>query len=177
VKWKNIDAGPSYYYITATVTEWLPLLQRPSIRSIVCPSIRDALDQCGGSMAAYVIMPDHLHLLVWLPESGLLHRFNKLWRGCSGRRIPQLLERQGDRQSLAVLAAHARSGCRYATWKEQVRAVAVWSKRQLHVKIAYTHANPIRKGFVSTPGEWLHSSWRFYEMQEDVDFLITPPEV
>ena len=114
MKWKNIDVGPSYYYITGTITKWLPLLSRPDIRQMVCEDITVAARECGGSIAAFVVMPDHLHLLVFLPEQGLLHKFNKLWRGRSGRHIPALLEKQGEVDILAVLAAHANGGCKYA---------------------------------------------------------------
>ena len=149
MKWKNIDAGAAYYYITGTVTEWLPLLARPSIREMLCADIAAALNECAGSLSAYVIMPNHLHLLVYLPERGLLHKFCRLWRGRSGRHIPQLLEKQRDAESLRALAAHANGKCHYAAWKEQVRAVAILSKHQLDVKIGYIYANPVRRGLVS----------------------------
>ncbi len=28
MKWKNVDIGPEYYYITGTVTQWLPQIGR-----------------------------------------------------------------------------------------------------------------------------------------------------
>lgn len=174
MKWKNIDVGPAYYYITGTVTEWLPLLSRPSIREIVCADIRAALHACGGSLAAYVIMPNHVHLLVHLPEAGLLHKFCKLWRGRSGRHIPHLLEKQGDVESLQILARHANGGCRYAAWKEQVRAVAMWSPKEIMVKINYIHANPVRRGLVADLSDWPRSSRRFYERGENIEIGIVP---
>ena len=89
MKWKNIDVGAAYYYVTGTITEWLPLLNRADILRRVCDDIKVALEACGGTLAAFVIMPDHLHLLVYLPDNGLLHKFIKLWRGRSGRHIPK----------------------------------------------------------------------------------------
>ena len=71
MKWKNIDVGPGYYYITGTLTEWLPLLKRADIRELVCAEIRQALADWGGSQAAFVVMPDHVHLFVCLPEGNL----------------------------------------------------------------------------------------------------------
>ena len=53
MKWKNIDIGASYYYITGTVTEWLPLLDRADIRNRVCDDIRAALEACGGWLVAW----------------------------------------------------------------------------------------------------------------------------
>lgn len=170
MKWKNIDIGPAYYYITGTITQWLPLLARPYIRQMVCDDISIAAREVNGSIAAYVIMPEHLHLLVYLPENDTLHKFNKQWRGRSGRHIPSLLSKQGDVESLKVLSAHANGGCKYAVWKEQVRALAIWSKPKLYEKISYIHANPVRRELVVHPGDWEHSSWRFYEHGEQVDF-------
>jgi hypothetical protein len=33
MKWKNIDAGASYYYITGMFVEWLPLLDNSNAQS------------------------------------------------------------------------------------------------------------------------------------------------
>ena len=174
MKWKNIDIGPGYYFITGTVVEWLPLLQRPSVRTIVCSAISAATDQSSGSIAAYVIMPDHLHMLVHLPEADSLHKFNKQWRGRSGRHVPKLLEEQGDWQTLSVLARHANGGCRYAFWKEQVRALAVWTPAKLQTFVDYIHGNPVRRGLVDDPCDWPHSSFRLYATGEQVDLRVVP---
>jgi putative transposase len=163
MKWKNIDIGAGCYYITATFTEWLPLFTRPEIRELVCEEITNALAECGGSVAAFVIMPDHLHLLVYLPDKDLLHRFCKLWRGRSGRKIPRILEAQGDADSLSVMTKHANAVSSYAVWKEQVRALAVWSEPKLAAMLNYIHANPVRRRLVTNPEDWEFSSYRFYE--------------
>jgi len=41
--WKNRDVGQGYYSITGAITEWLPLLERPSICKMVCEDIAAAL--------------------------------------------------------------------------------------------------------------------------------------
>ncbi len=87
MKWKNIDIGASYYCITGTFVEWLPLLNNAIVRDIVRDEIARALLECGGYVSALVLMPDHVHLLVYLPDGGQLHRFNRLWRGRSAQRI------------------------------------------------------------------------------------------
>jgi len=56
MKWKNIDIGPAYYYITGTITQWLPLLSRPDIRQVVYDDISTALQECGGSISAFVMI-------------------------------------------------------------------------------------------------------------------------
>jgi REP element-mobilizing transposase RayT len=175
VKWRNTDLGAAYYYITATFTEWLPLLNRQDIRLIICEEIARSLVECRGSLSAYVLMPDHLHLVVYLPEPGLLHRFNKLWRGRSARRITVLLEVQSDSATLELMARHANGGTRYAVWKEQVRALAIWNEPKLNAMVNYIHGNPVRRGLVEAPGEWRFSSWGHYEQGEHGLLEVVPP--
>ena len=174
VKWKNIDIGPAYYYITGTITEWLPLLNRPDIRQIVYDDIKVAVNELNATIAAFVIMPEHLHLLVFLPDEGILHKFNKKWRGRSGRHIAELLVKQNDKDILTVLAKHANGKCKHAIWKEQPRALPIWKKEKLYAKIDYIHANPVRRKLVESPGDWEHSSWRYYERGESVGLDIGP---
>ena len=177
MKWKNIDVGPAYYYITGTLTEWLPLLKRAGIRELVCAQIKYALAECGGSLAAFVIMPDHIHLLVYLPEANLLHKFNKLWRGRSGYKIIKLLKANAEPGILEVMASHANGKANYAAWKEQPRALAIWNKKKLDAMIDYIHYNPVRRGLVALPEEWPYSSYRFYERGETVALEVVPPEL
>jgi len=59
-------------------------------------------------------------------------------------------------------------------WKEQVRALAVWSKPKLYTKVDYIHANPVRKNLVMHPKDWEHSSWRFYERGEENELALMP---
>ncbi|MCX6345200.1 MAG: hypothetical protein NT018_08995, partial [Armatimonadetes bacterium] len=94
--------------------------------------------------------------------------------GRSGRHIPGVLKKQGDIESLNVMAEHANGGCQYAAWKEQVRALAIWNAPKLYEKISYIHANPVRRGLVKHPGDWLYSSYRFYEHEEQVCLPVVP---
>jgi len=175
MKWKNVDAGQGYYYITATFTRWLPLLRRQDIRVIVCAEIARAVSDCGGSITAFVLMPDHLHLLVYLPREGLLHRFCMLWRGRSARRITALLEAQTNHAVLALMAAHARKGRRYAVWKERVRTLPITGRTKLNAMINYIHANPVRKRLANGPAEWPLSSYPLYERGDTTALDVIPP--
>ena len=176
MKWKNIDVGAAYYYITGTLTEWLPLLKRADIRELVRDQIKYALVECGGSLAAFVIMPDHVHLLIYLPEANQLHKFNKLWRGRSGYKIIRLLKANREVQILDTMAAHANGNAKYAAWKEQPRALAIWNTKKLHAMIDYIHHNPVRRSLVASPEEWPYSSYRFYEQGEAVALEVVPPQ-
>lgn len=174
MKWKNIDIGAAYYYITGTFTEWLPLFRNSEVREIVTNEIMQTLNECSGIISAFAMMPDHLHMLVYLPEEHLLHRFNKLWRGRSAHRITKYAEQRGSKKILEIIASHANGHSRYAVWKEQVRSLPIYSRDKLYAMINYIHANPVRRRLAQEPEEWEFSSWRFYERGERVVMDITP---
>ena len=43
----------------------------------------------------------------------------------------------------------------------------IWTAEELHQKIAYMHANPVRRGLVEDLGDWPWSSWRAWEYGTD----------
>jgi putative transposase len=177
MKWRNLDVGAGYYYLTATLVEWLPLLRREDVRGVVCAEIAKALSRCEGSVTAFVLMPDHLHLIVYLPREGVLHAFNRHWRGRSARRIIDGLQQRDDRQTLDVLARHANGECRYALWKEQVRCLPVVTEEKLGTLISYIHANPVRRGLVASAEDWPSSSFGYYEGGDSVALDVVAPVI
>ena len=174
MKWKNIDIGPAYYYITGTFTEWLPLFRREDVRGMVCEEITKTLEEQRAWLSAFVLMPDHLHLLTYLPEQGILHEFCKRWRGRSAIRILATLKAQGDDATLEVMARHANGKAQYAVWKEQPRALAIYSEQKLNAMVNYIHANPLRRRLVENPEDWVLSSYGFYEHGLEMVLPVRP---
>jgi putative transposase len=143
----------------------------------MCDEIARAVAEHDASVAAFVLMPEHLHLLVYLPKEGLPHRFCMLWRGRAARRVTALLERSSDCATLNAIAEHARPGRRYRVWKEQVRSLPITTERKLTTIVDYIHSNPVRRGLVQGPAEWELSSCRHYECGGPAALEIVPPMV
>ena len=68
-------------------------------RMLDCEPLRDALlellaqklKEYTGICSGYVVMPDHVHVIVWFEESGQLSRFMKSWKQTSSQRLKKLL--------------------------------------------------------------------------------------
>jgi len=61
----RIHADSSVYFITYTVVEWLPVFVSGAANSIVTDSFRHCHEKKGLRINAYVIMPTHLHAIVF----------------------------------------------------------------------------------------------------------------
>jgi putative transposase len=97
-------------------------------------------------MYGYVVMPEHVHLLVNEPERDTLAR------------AMQSLK-QGVARRLALRAEDS-------FWQARYYDFNVWSERKFVEKLRYIHRNPVKRGLVPRPEDWLWSSFRHYATGE-----------
>src|SRR4051794_28887573 len=64
----TISKDSQALYITAVAKDRLPVFQTDAIKTITCQAIDEARTSCGFLLFAYVIMPDHMHLLADSPR-------------------------------------------------------------------------------------------------------------
>jgi len=78
------------------------------------------------------------------------------------------------RKVLEVMARHTNGKSQYAVWKEQVRALSIYSPKKLYAMVDYIHANPVRRKLVTHPADWAFSSSQFYERGEQFGLTVEP---
>jgi putative transposase len=101
--------------------------------------VREKYDLC---IYGYVIMPEHVHLLVSEPERGTLAQ------------AMQSLK-QGVARRLALRAADS-------FWQARYYDFNVWSEPKFVEKLRYIHRNPVRRGLAARPENWAWRSFRHY---------------
>jgi putative transposase len=89
----------------------------------------------------YVVMPEHVHLLVSEPERGVLaDALKSLKQGVSRRLVGE--------------AEHF--------WQKRYYDFNVRNYRQFVEKLRYIHRNPVKRGLCERPEDWEWSSFRQY---------------
>ena len=122
---------------------------------------------------AYVIMPEHVHLLVFPAE---------------GSEISRILRRIKKPMTDRVLAWVTRNSPSFLARMEERRPSGktshrfwqpgggydrnVLSAEEIHEKLRYIHANPVRRGLAAGPAEWAWSSFRAWEEGLDEPIAI-----
>ena len=131
------------HFVTFSCYHRLAYLENPLSRDLV----EEALDRMRFryklEVAGYVVMPEHVHLL--LSEPG--------------------------RDSLAVgLQALKISVGKQAKqrpfWQARYYDFNVYTRAKRVEKLQYIHANPVKRGLVEKPEDWLWSSCRYYQTGE-----------
>jgi len=140
-RWHNYYVDGMVHFCTATVNEWQPLLD-DTAAGVLYRQWREAGTLFEVRVLAYVIMPNHIHLLLWSE---------------SGENVRKFVQRMLSRSSKII----GRGG---KFWKERLRVVCIYSRHILRTKLDYIHANPVKRGLVREPADWMHSSFRQLEM-------------
>ena len=117
---------------------------------------------------AYVIMPEHAHVVLLPREQVRISSILTTIKQSSSKRALHWV-RQNAPAFLAQMADVQPNGTRhYRFWQRgggydrNLRTV-----QDVHEKIGYVHANPVRRGLVSEPDEWQWSSCRAWTTGEN----------
>lgn len=160
----------SLYFVTFTCYRWLPLIETTGAYDAVYKWF-DYLRGKSVFISAYVIMPNHLHALLYFPR---MPRSLNTIIGNAKRfmayEIIDRLEKAGEKHLLkelycGVSGRKRGKGQRHRVFEESFDAKECYSREFVYQKLDYIHRNPVRgkwqlaADFVQYP----HSSAAFYE--------------
>lgn len=146
-------------FITAVAKDRLPVFRTYAIKVITCNAIDEARTSCGFLLFAYVIMPDHLHLITDSPRKpSTVLQFIK---GIASRRLLGHLKEGNYETSLRKLEHDDwKRNHRYSLWQHDSDVFSIVSESTFMEKVNYIHQNPVRAKLVERTDEYLFSSAR-----------------
>jgi putative transposase len=147
------------YYLTAVAKDRLPIFRGDEIKSIACSALNEARGSGGFSLYAYVVMPDHIHVITdsALRPSKTLQFIN----GITARRIINYLKEHNYQESLKKLRHEIRPRrYGYSLWDHHPDARLLLTEEMLMQRVHYTHRNPVRGGLVERAEDYKWSSVR-----------------
>ena len=148
-------------FITAVAKDRLPIFRTDAIKLITCAAIDEARTSAGFMLFAYVLMPDHIHVLTDSP-----HKPSKVLqfiKGIVGHRVIAHLKEQSYESSLRKLQHHDwKRNHRYSLWQHDSDVFVVTSESMFMQKVNYIHLNPVRADLIEKPIDYRWSSARFW---------------
>lgn len=176
IKWKH-DNGYAFYFCTFTCHQWLPLFEITQAYDTVYKWFQ-YLSTKQVYVAAYVIMPNHVHCLLYFPAPGFdLNKIIANAKRFMAYEIIRRLNAQSAHELFKKLAtdvsAHERrKGQLHKVFAESFDAKPVYSEAFFQQKVDYIHHNPVSgkwqlaTDFTAYP----HSSASFYEHNRVLHF-------
>ena len=157
------------YFVTTVVYNRLRIFTRPSTIIPIYDSLNFYCAHLKVRLLGYVVMPDHLHLLLWPMHEADVKAFMRDFKTFTAKRIIRQAEAEGQHDWLdAFERAGAEIGrSKHKVWQDDFWEVTVYNERFLRQKLNYIHRNPVRHGLVKEPDEYVYSSYRSYVFGED----------
>jgi REP element-mobilizing transposase RayT len=168
----QISRDSQALFITAVTKDRLPVFRTDAIKVVTCKALEEARNSGRFLIFAYVIMPDHLHLLTDCPNTSAdVLRYVK---GLTGRRVIDYLKEHGYQSSLAKLRHQQwKRKHTHSLWQQEKNVLSIFSESMLMQKVNYIHLNPVRAEMCDAPVDYRWSSARFWRrLQTDYEPLM-----
>ena len=138
---QRFQQAESLHFITFSCYRRLPLLADPSAKSIVEHHLELTRSRHNARVYAYVLMPEHVHLLINEPAGILVGQFLKVLKQQTSRLL------KGDRKQF---------------WQVRYYDRNIRGEEERTDVIRYIHRNPVKRGLVAAPELYAWSSFRHY---------------
>ena len=151
------------HFVTFTVVGWVNAFTRPKYKDFLIENLEYYRDVRGLIIHAYVIMDNHLHLVLASekePLSDLIRDYKK-W---TSRQMLKMIhaKRESRRQWMIELfraAGEANPNNRkFQFWIQGNHPKILYSKKFARQKINYIHQNPVKAGIVFRAEDYIYSS-------------------
>jgi len=170
---KRIYGFGHLHFITFSCYRRLPLLGSAKARDRFVRVLDQVRKESGFKLVGYVVMPEHVHLLLSEPARGTPSTVLKVLKQRVSRRLrPKRRRNSSPRQKSFCFAPDGQPLPQF--WQRRFYDFNVWSRKKKIEKLAYMHANPLTRGPAEHPKDWPWSSYAFYQQHGDILIGIDP---
>jgi len=160
-KFRNQEAP---YFVTFSVIRWIDVFTRREYKDILIDSIKYCIAHKGLELYAWVIMSNHVHMIIGTKDKPMQDILRDMKRHTSKAIIDNTQESRRE----WMLWFFEREGKgnpnneEYQFWQQGNRPIELWSNDVIDQKLDYLHNNPVVAGWVDEPEQYLYSSARDY---------------
>jgi putative transposase len=162
---KSYTSEGKIYFWTCTIHKWYHLLESGSIKETVINSLRTLSNKRLITVYAFVIMPNHMHLIWRLNRQNGGESAKGSFMKFTAHQFKLYLKRNRGLEKYKVSASNKM----YEFWQRDSLGVEIWSRGVARQKLDYIHANPVSGKWQLAKDDisYYYSSARFYEFGID----------
>jgi putative transposase len=131
-------------------------------RDLFLRVLEEVRERHGFVVVGYVVMPEHIHLLLSEPAQGNPSVVMQSLKQVFAHRLLQKWRKQNA--SCAIESSHI--------WQRRFYDFVVFTEKKRTQKLGYMHLNPVKRGLVDEEHQWPWSSFRHYTLGERGPVLI-----
>jgi len=162
------SAGTYAHYVTFSCYKKRKLLHPDICKRIVIGNLANQLKRQNGICVGFVIMPDHVHAVVWFPTEHEISPFMDKWKELTSRAITELYQTK-------FASYGAKIDSEDPVWQARYYDFNITSDLKLREKLDYMHNNPVRGGLAKRICDWPWSSAQGWHQQKSVGVDLSWP--
>jgi putative transposase len=152
------------HFLTFSCYRRLPFLRTQRARNLFVSELARVRREYGFPLVGYVVMPNHVHLLIGEPTKGTPSTVLKMLK----QRVSRKLRKRGKNSGAQLLFPFCAEGEEARSfWQARFYDFNVYSRGKMKEKLHYMHANPVIRHLVKHPKDWPWSSWSRYWKDEE----------
>ncbi len=159
------------HFVTFTVVGWIDVFSREQYKEIIVESLQYCMDHKRLILHAWVIMTNHVHLIISSKTSKLEDLVRDIKKFTSKQIILAIGENQEESRKEWMLNIFRFTGSgnknnkEFQFWKQDYHPVELTTNDILEQRLMYLHENPVRSGLV-----W--EAWH-YKYSSAIDYYTT----
>ena len=153
------------HFLTFSCYQRRPLLDTPAARNFSLSSLNEIRNRYHFELRGYVVMPEHVHLLLSEPSEHTLSIALKALKQRISRDFRGGIPESNQHSLPALLRTLAINLPRF--WQPRFYDFNIYTQEKFKEKLIYMHANPVKRGLVDHPAAWIWSSYLFYQIGKE----------
>lgn len=151
------------FFVTTTCNSWKPLINQTDSYHLLEQSLTFVNSKYDSDTLGYVIMPNHLHLLLYFKKDNRLSDYMRDFKKFTSLKIRQELKIRNLIFMLDSIRTESRKRV-FQVWEERFDDQYIRSRAMLEHKLDYIHENPLQDhwNLVEYPEDYTYSSASFY---------------
>ena len=152
-------------FLRARVIGGCRCLARLDLRGVFAKILGEVRDRYDFLLVGFVVMPNHIHLLVGEPARGTPSTVMQVLKQRVSRRL-RGKKKRGTKNQLSLPFVTKETLPRQF-WQRRFHDFNVWSHKKEMEKLRYMHFNPVMRELVRDPKDWPWSSYSHYAMGKE----------
>lgn len=147
-------------FFSATIVNWIQLLKPERYKEVIIDSLKYMAENKRIWIYAFVIMPNHIHLLIRMRNDYDLSSFQRDFLKFTSQSIKADLLK--NHPNFLKPFESKRKDRKYQFWQDRSYTVTMHNRKVLEQKLEYIHNNPLTK------------KWKLVDQAENYNYSSAP---
>ncbi len=152
------------YFISFATVNWVDVFTRSLYKDILVESINYCIENKGLIVYGWIIMPNHVHMLIGTEKEKMQDILRDLKKFTSRNILKAIIENPMESRKEWMLWMFKRAGANngnnkeYQFWQQHNQPIELSDNFMLDQKLDYLHNNSVEAGFVCEPQHYKYCS-------------------